>query len=412
MAGKTTNQITIIGAGPAGLTAALMLGKQGIPSLLIEKHQFPREKICGDGLGGKVVSCLHKIDPDFVRELEMKDFATGSHAVRFFSPSAKMMELSFRHEKAGAADGFICQRMDFDNFLMEKAQANPNIHIQQGVNIKGLHRKNGNIIIQDESGQTIAETVLLLMATGMDNRLIQQLGPEDDHPGREGIGVRGYFKNVSGSDNNFAIEIHFLEELLPWYFWIFPFSDGSANVGLAMPEEKARESQSSLKELLFHVINKYPHLKSRFSGSTLSGKIKANRLPYYNYRGSIAGDNYLLLGDAARLVDPFTGEGIGNAMYSGIIAAEIAGKCFETGNTGLEATKNYQQLIYQKLGPELELSLKLQKLAQSRRLLNLVIGRASANKKLRMTISEMLYNDKAKSKLSNPWFYLKLMLGL
>jgi flavin-dependent dehydrogenase len=167
----------------------------------------------------------------------------------------------------------------------------------------------------------------------------------------------------------------------------------------------------SLKELLFHLINKYPHLKSRFAGSALNGKIEAARLPFYNRQCQIAGDNFLLLGDAARLIDPFTGEGIGNAMLSGVIAAENATECIASSDFSENSTKNYQDIIYRKLGQELELSLRLQRLAKSRRLLNLVIGKASGNEKLRQAISEMLYNDKAKNKLKNPLFYLKLLTG-
>ncbi len=66
MPGFIKSEVTIIGAGPAGITAALVLAKKGIPCLLIDKYQFPRGKICGDGLGGKVVSVLNRIDPAYV----------------------------------------------------------------------------------------------------------------------------------------------------------------------------------------------------------------------------------------------------------------------------------------------------------------------------------------------------------
>lgn len=404
--------ITIIGAGPAGLTAALALNKRGIPCLLIDKHHFPREKICGDGLSGKVISTLNKIDPGLARDLASTKFVTASHAVRFYSPAVKMMELSFQPGLASLPSGFICKRVEFDNFLHNKALEIPEINFQSDIHVTKLTRKNGNVIIEDKNRTKVIETRLVLFSAGADSSLISQLDPSYPVDFEEGIGVRGYFKHVSGSDHQHAIEIHFLKELLPWYLWIFPFADGSANVGLALPESMAKKTPLSLKDLLFHLIKKYPHLEKRFAASSLNGKIEAARLPYYNGPFKISGDNYMLLGDAARLIDPFTGEGIGNAMESGYRAAEIAGSCLKTQNFSYNCTKDYETDVYKKLEPDLATGLKLQGLARSKILLNMVIGKAARNDKTRHLFSEMLYDTKAKSKLSHLFFYFKLLIGI
>lgn len=406
------SDITIIGAGPAGVTAALMLGKKGIPCLLIDKYQFPREKICGDGLSGKVISTLNKIDPDYVSGLSQSGFAYSSRAVRFYSPDLKMMELSFKSDHLSPPTGYVCKRIDFDHFLLKKALSFSTINFEAGIQIEKLIRKDGTIILEDKDGRCIAETRMVLFAAGANRKLIRQLDPS--YPGQveEGIGIRGYFDNVTGTNQQNAIEIHFLIELLPWYLWIFPFHDGSANVGLALPMSLARNNPRSLKELLFHLIEKYPHLKKRFENAKLTGKIEANSLPFYTGPVRIAGDNYLLLGDAARLIDPFTGEGIGNAMVSGYYAAEIASDCLDKNNFSYLNSQNYQQVIYKKLGAELDSGLKLQSLARKQQLLNLVIGRASRNENTRELIAEMLYSTKERKKLSKPLFYLKLLLGL
>jgi flavin-dependent dehydrogenase len=160
------------------------------------------------------------------------------------------------------------------------------------------------------------------------------------------------------------------------------------------------------------LLHSYPHLKNRFKNAKLTGKIEAGRLPYYSGPCQVSGDNFLLLGDAARLIDPFTGEGIGNAMASGRYAGEIASECIASGNFSHESTIKYQHLIESRLVPELALSLKLQRLARRENLLNLVIGRASRNENTRKLISEMLYNPAVKNRLSKPGFYIKILLGL
>ena len=411
MGSTLRTDITILGAGPAGITAAISLAKKGIPVLLIDKCSFPRQKICGDGLSGKVISNLTRLDPAYVAEIQDSGLATHSYAARFYSPDRKMIELSFQNGDPSIPAGFISQRFDFDNFLLSKALEFNNITFLNNINIDKIDRENGELRLRDEKGNLIAETSLLLFAAGSNRNLIRQLDPAYPDP-EEGIGIRGYFENVSGSDQKHAIEIHFFKELLPWYFWIFPFSDGSANVGLALPETLARKSKKSLKELLYHIINTYPDIKSRFTNAVLRGKLEAARLAYYTGPVDIAGDNFMLLGDAARLIDPFSGEGIGNALASGRFAAETAMECIAENQFTFSKTVKYQKTVVARLVPELALSLKLQSLAKSRNLLNLVIGKASKNEKTRQLISAMLYDPEIKKKLSKPGFYMKMLLGL
>ena len=183
--------ITIIGAGPAGVAAALMLGKKGVPCLLIDKQPFPRTKICGDGLSGKVVSTLSKIDPAYVSGLSQSGFASDSLAVRFFSPDLKMMELSFQSEQDSMPTGFVCKRDDFDNFLLKQALSFSTVDFQPGIRIEKLIRNKGKISLEDKDGRLIAETTLVLFAAGDSRNLIRQLDPSYTSP-LAGIGIRGY----------------------------------------------------------------------------------------------------------------------------------------------------------------------------------------------------------------------------
>ena len=411
MPNSASSDISILGAGPAGLTAAITLAKKGVHVTLLDKDDFPREKICGDGLSGQVISELRRLQPEWIKDLKDSGLATPSMAARFYSPNLKMMELSFQNGDLSTPPGFICKRKDFDQFLLKKALSFKEIQFISGVQITTLTRADERINLIDQQGQTISAARLVLFAGGSNKRLIRQLDADHQSVKPAGIGVRGYFQHVSGADEKHAIEIHFLKELLPWYLWIFPFGDGSANVGLALPEELAGKQQVSLKELLFQLIGSYPYLQERFKYAILQGKIEAGRLPYFTGSTCVSGDQYLLLGDAGRLIDPFTGEGIGNAMASRRYAAETAAECFRTGNFSRDITGKYQQLIESRLVPELSLSLKLQKLARKPALLNLVIGRASRHEKTRKLISSMLYDQDVKMKLGRPGFYMKILLG-
>jgi len=406
------SDITILGAGPAGLTAAINLAKNGIPCLLIDGSKTPGEKICGDGLSGKVLSTLSRIDPAYCNELNFLPSATPSYSVRFYSPKQHMAEIGFQSGNPAIPPGYVCKRRDLDQFLLKMALSYPSVQYLPKTIIDQVSSGEKFLILSSKETGFNIQTKLLLLATGSDRRIIQSLIPGYPAISQEGIGIRVYFENLKGFDRRNAIEIHFLKELLPWYFWIFPFGDNSANVGLALPMPLAKKSPMSLKELLMKIIDQYPYLKERFEEAKMIGKPGAHRLPYYTGKQQISGDNFILLGDAAHLVDPFTGEGISNAMQSGQIAAEMALQWLDSGDFSHHVTLGYEQKVYEKLGPELELSKRLQELARQPKLLNLVIGKASKNQRVRKLVEEMLYNMNTKGKLNQPMFYLKLMLGI
>ncbi len=412
MSQRIKEDICIAGAGISGLTAALYLGSRGIPAILIDKDIFPREKICGDGISGQVVSVLNRIDPGLISELGKQEFITPSWGMRFFSPSLKNVALAFKKDTSGLPPGFVCRRVHLDNFLMERLKLFPSIRILQGFKADSASRENGHLLIQNSTREISVECKLLLIGTGSDDKLYRQVEEKPFPPGESGIGVRAYYENVKSFSPENYIELHFLKELSPWYLWIFPFNDGSANVGLALPESLARTQAKSLKELLADLISKYPHLRQRFEGASLSGKIGAHKLPFYTAPLKIAGDNYLLMGDNARLIDPFTGEGMGNAALSGSLAAAAAIECLQSGNFSYQKTSAYKKIVYQKMKKELVLGSKLQKLARRPFLINLVIGRAAGNIHIRNLLTDMIYNQDTKAKLRNPMFYIKLLLKI
>jgi flavin-dependent dehydrogenase len=119
----------------------------------------------------------------------------------------------------------------------------------------------------------------------------------------------------------------------------------------------------------------------------------------------------MLLGDAAGLVDPFTGEGIGNAMASAKFAVEVAQKALKENDFSKKMFSTYHKLVWDELGSELRTSTKLQNLSNYRMLLNIIINKASRNKEIQDVISGMLTKEISKDKLSNPLFYLKVLFS-
>ena len=151
--------------------------------------------------------------------------------------------------------------------------------------------------------------------------------------------------------------------------------------------------------------------RDRFKNARPMEKPTGWNLPLGRIKRANHGNGYMLLGDAAGLVDPFTGEGIGNGMVSGMHASKIASKAVELNNYKDDILEEYDTLLWNELGGELRTSSKLADLAKYSFLLNFVISRAVRNKGVRDIISGMLSQEISKDDLSKPSFYFKILFS-
>jgi menaquinone-9 beta-reductase len=407
--------IIIAGAGPAGTATSLFLSKLKIPHTIIDKATFPRDKVCGDALSGKVVHVLNKIDTDLVRSItNNKDQYAGSYGIRFFSPNGKSLDVPFSltPDKLKYPPGFIAQRTDFDNFLFEKLDRNY-AEVLEDTSIKRIERENGHLNIFMTSGQSQSErkVSLIIGAEGDRSVVTRQLTPirkEDKH---YCAGLRVYYENVSGLHEQNFIELHFLKELLPGYLWIFPMPGNRANVGLGMLSSVVSEKKINLKEKLFILLKTHPLLAPRFKAAIQVSEINGWGLPLGSKKRIISGDNFLLTGDAASLIDPFTGEGIGNAMMSGMIAAGQIAEAIKSHRYDKDFLAAYDKEIYHHLWSELKLSHTLQKLAKRAWLFNLVVNKANRNETIRTALTSMFEDLDMRAQLRTPRFYYKVLFG-
>ena len=160
---------------------------------------------------------------------------------------------------------------------------------------------------------------------------------------------------------------------------------------------------------MLKLIHSHPVFKERFRDAMLDGSISGYGLPLGSKKRAISGEGFMLIGDAASLIDPFTGEGIGNAMISGLKAADCILAQWESRDFSAAALKKYDDDIYQRLWPELKLSKKMQELMKYPWLFNLIANRASKSKTLQETISCMFEDLDLRERLKDPFFYLKVL---
>jgi menaquinone-9 beta-reductase len=409
-----TTDICIVGAGPGGCATALFLAKAGIPSLLVDKARFPRDKICGDGLSGWSVAMLNRLDPHLKEQLAQSREALPSWGARFVAPNRQVLDVPFvdRHQPDARPPGYVASRLWFDNFLMEECRQHPLIEVVEGLALEQWEQlAPDQVLLQDATGAVQVRARLAVFANGAHSRQAKALAGLQPDKKHYVAGIRCYYQGVTGLHPDGHIELHFLKEFLPGYFWIFPLPGGKANVGVGMRSDVVAKKKVNLRKAMLQLIAEDPQLKERFQSASPLEDIKGFGLPLGSKKRSISGHGFMLVGDAASLIDPFTGEGIGNALASGELAALWAQKALEAGRYDAAFLKGYDAAIYKRLWKELRLSKTLQDLLNYPWLFSLVVNKATANETLRQTISCMLTDLDVRQQLKNPRFYFKVLFG-
>jgi flavin-dependent dehydrogenase len=308
------------------------------------------------------------------------------------------------------APGFIAKRIDFDNWLVEKVKANPLITLHENTEVRHYRRQGNTIIAEANNGRTYT-TPLVIACDGAYSTFTKDIAGLKTEPEHNCFGLRAYYKNVQGLDAENFIELHFLKEFLPGYFWIFPLPNGYANVGVGMRADKMHDKKVNLKKSFESILQNNPVMRQRFAGAQLAGDIKLFGLPMGSKKRILSGNNYMLCGDAGMLIDPFTGEGIGNAMFSGYYAAAQAQRCIENNNYSAAFMQGYDKELYHRLWSELLLSYRMQQLVNFPWLFNLVVRKANSNKLLSETISCMFEDLDMRARLKDPRFYMQLLFS-
>ncbi|RIK81339.1 hypothetical protein DCC62_02310 [candidate division KSB1 bacterium] len=265
--------VIVVGGGPAGATATLYCVRHGLKTLLLDKAKFPRDKICGDAISGKGLRFLRELGLESDLQAAPKVKARG---IIFSAPNGVSADISFTPPRSNKqVHGYVCRRLVFDEVLFRAAKKNAtdcieNFNVDQI--IKDGDRAVGVSGRDQNSGETREFHANLVLGADGFNSIVARGMNLYEHDSRHWcVATRGYYRGVSELTD--YIEIHFVEDVLPGYFWIFPLEDGLANVGIGMLHSEIRKRKINLREA--HIAaTESPTFKKRFAHAQLTDAIR------------------------------------------------------------------------------------------------------------------------------------------
>jgi geranylgeranyl reductase family protein len=320
-------EVIVVGAGPAGSTAATYLARAGVDVLLLEKTVFPREKVCGDGLTPRGVKQLIDLGIDTRQEAGW----VHSTGLRILAGDITL-ELPWPELTSYPPYGVSRTRHDFDQLLAQTAQK-AGARLLERTNVTEAITERGRVVgVQATTGPerkpVTFRAPLVLAADGVNAKLARSIGIERNEKRPMGVAVRRYYKSPRHDEPYIEGHLELWDRsdpanprLLPGYGWAFPLGDGTVNVGLGMLSTSAAFKNTDYRGLLRTWLDSTPE-EWGFREENAVGKVGGAGLPMGFNRTPHYRDGLLLLGDAGGMVSPFNGEGISAAMESAQLASE------------------------------------------------------------------------------------------
>jgi geranylgeranyl reductase family protein len=374
--------VLVVGAGPGGIAAALTAHRRGLGVAVVDRATFPRDKTCGDGLTTGALRLLERLG---VRVPAIAGFESVQETV-LVSPGGRQVVLPLPDHGVHSA---VVPRHDLDATLVGHARA-AGVDVRDGCALTAV-RHDGDAVDAELADGSRVPARFVVAADGHYSsvrRLLDGGAPVD-------LGTwhaaRQYFTGVHDRRQWVLFE----PDLLPGYAWVFPLPGGRANVGFGVLRDG--RSGTALRRLWSSVLTR-TSMRDVLHDATPEGTPRAWPIPAAYDREGLAHGRILSVGDAAGVVDPLTGEGIAQALETGILAVDAIVRGGGTAAVGVR----YRDAVEQALGRDLRFAATLQRVLRSPWRARAAIAAAGLTPWTRRNFARWMFEDYPRALVLTP----------
>jgi geranylgeranyl reductase family protein len=404
---KSSYEAVVVGAGPAGCSAAIHLKKLGIDVLLLDKSFFPREKICGDGIPLKCFPLLEELG---IKRQVLLDRGYPIRQLNIHAPTGET--ISYGNPDDDLSPKSVClARREFDFVLLSQAKKFLS-QVKLGMEVIRIDKvsENGHALLLRERETGHQYEILTRMIIGADGthsivsrqkNMVRPIGSD------QFIGLRIYCDN-----DYFEPKTHIIYDklILPGYVWLFPISETRANIGMVISKDNKWRTGQNMVNIFKDIMTRHPVFNRLSKQEEIFSKIKGFPLNLGSAKGSRVKDGVILVGDAAAFINPLTGGGIFNAMLSGKHAALVSAHCLGKNDVSEKALKIYDKWWGKTLSPSFYYSSLMKKFLESEKHANWWFSKCNQHRIFANFLISIYGNPVPRLFFLNPLYWLKVVV--
>lgn len=394
-------EVIVVGGGPGGSTVAAELAGIGHRVILLDKANFPRHKACSEYINPGGARILRELG------IESELLAAGAHrmeAMQVFAPNGDRFVADFDRAETGQA-ALGLSRWTFDKLLLDRARA-AGVDVREGAHVRSVttdRSRATGVEVRINGHHEMLTAPLIIGADGRNSVVTRSLGLDAPVRWPDKTGLVAHYRGVTGLDRWGEMHVG-----PGFYAGLAPLEHGLFNLAVVSSSGAIQTRSGSIDDYFEHSLASLPELARKLASAERVGSIRGVGSMAHRVNRT-TGDGFLLVGDAASFLDPFTGEGIYEALRAARLAAPVASAALKTGEVTTESLEPYRRARRQAFTAKRQVCWIVQGFINAPLLMNYITPRLDARDEIGLTLSGVLGNFAPATRALSPMFLARLL---